>query len=46
MCIRDRPTFSNLEVYPAMAEVMGIDVFTPVDGELKVLSEALAEKQL
>lgn len=40
------PTFSNLEVYPAMAEVMGIDVFTPVDGELKVLSEAFAEKQL
>lgn len=36
------PAFSNLEVYPALAKVMGIAPFTPIDGKLDVLNQGLA----
>lgn len=37
------PAFSNLEVYPALAEVLGIKPLTPIDGELNVLASALSQ---
>nr|WP_269519309.1 ectonucleotide pyrophosphatase/phosphodiesterase [Alteromonas sp. BMJM2] len=36
------PVFSNLEVYPALAKVMGIAPFTPIDGKLDILNQGLA----
>ena len=35
------PVFSNLEVYPALAKILGIAPITPIDGKLKVLEQAL-----
>lgn len=35
------PVFSNLEVYPALAKIMGIAPFTPIDGKLDVLNQGL-----
>ena len=35
------PVFSNLEVYPALAKIMGIAPFTPIDGKLEVLNQGL-----
>ena len=39
------PKFSNLEVYPALAEIMGISPIAPIDGELNVLKQALRHYQ-
>ncbi len=36
--------FSNLEIYPALAEVMGLALLAPIDGEVKVLREGLKEQ--
>jgi predicted AlkP superfamily pyrophosphatase or phosphodiesterase len=33
--------FKNLELYPALAKVLGIKPISPIDGELDVLAEAL-----
>lgn len=35
------PRFSNLEVYPALAKVLGLELIRPVDGKLEVLNQAL-----
>ncbi|TPV57850.1 alkaline phosphatase family protein [Aestuariibacter sp. GS-14] len=35
------PAMSNLEVYPALAKIMGLDLLTPIDGELSKLAPAL-----
>ena len=35
------PAFSNLEVYPALAKILGITPLTPIDGELDVLAQGL-----
>ena len=35
------PTFSNLEVYPALAKILGIKPVTRIDGKLDVLQQAL-----
>jgi len=35
------PAFSNLEIYPALAEVMGLALLAPIDGEIKILREGL-----
>ncbi|MDC8829978.1 alkaline phosphatase family protein [Alteromonas gilva] len=35
------PRFSNLEVYPALAKILGLELLTPIDGELDVLNQAL-----
>ncbi len=35
------PVFSNLEVYPALAKILGISPITPIDGKLDVLEQAL-----
>jgi len=35
------PVFSNLEVYPALAKILGIAPVTPIDGKLDVLEKAL-----
>ena len=35
------PVFSNLEVYPALAKILGITPVTPIDGKLDVLEKAL-----
>ena len=35
------PVFSNLEVYPALAKILGISPITPIDGKLNVLEQAL-----
>ena len=37
------PAFSNLEVYPALAKIMGIAPFTPIDGKLEVLGQGLVD---
>ncbi|NVK54503.1 MAG: alkaline phosphatase family protein [Alteromonadaceae bacterium] len=39
------PRFSNLEVYPALAKVLGLELLTPIDGKLDVLNNALANDQ-
>lgn len=33
---------NNLEVYPALAKIMGLDIITPIDGILTVMAEGLA----
>ncbi|GGF69039.1 alkaline phosphatase family protein [Alteromonas lipolytica] len=38
------PRFSNLEVYPALARVLGLEIIRPIDGKLDVLKQALAEQ--
>jgi predicted AlkP superfamily pyrophosphatase or phosphodiesterase len=38
------PAFSNLEIYPALAEIMGLALLAPIDGEIKVLREGLKEE--
>ena len=38
------PRFSNLEVYPALAKVLGLELLRPIDGKLDVLNQALAEQ--
>ncbi len=35
------PSFSNLEVYPALAKILGLAPVTPIDGELDVLAKGL-----
>ncbi len=35
------PAMRNLEVYPALAKVLGLKVLTPIDGQLSVLAPAL-----
>lgn len=35
------PPFSNLEVYPALAKILGVAPITPIDGELDVLRKGL-----
>ena len=35
------PSFSNLEVYPALAKILGVAPITPIDGELDVLRKGL-----
>lgn len=35
------PAFSNLEIYPALAEVLGIKPLSPIDGQVKVLKNGL-----
>jgi predicted AlkP superfamily pyrophosphatase or phosphodiesterase len=35
--------FSNLEIYPAIAQILGVGLLTPVDAEVAVLKEALVE---
>ena len=35
------PAFSNLEIYPALAEIMGLELLTPIDGEIDVLRQGL-----
>jgi hypothetical protein len=37
------PRFSNLEVYPALAKVLGLELLRPIDGKLDVLNQALTE---
>lgn len=35
--------FSNLEIYPAIAQILGVRLLTPVDSEVDVLKQALVE---
>ena len=35
------PAMRNLEVYPALAKILGLKVLTPIDGQLSVLAPAL-----
>lgn len=35
--------FSNLEIYPAIAHILGVGLLTPVDAEVAVLKQALVE---
>lgn len=35
------PPFSNLEVYPALAKILGVVPITPIDGKLDVLTQGL-----
>lgn len=35
------PTFANIHVYPLVAKILGLQVTTPVDGELSVLQPIL-----
>ncbi|WOI36943.1 ectonucleotide pyrophosphatase/phosphodiesterase [Alteromonas sp. CI.11.F.A3] len=35
------PAFSNLEIYPALAEIMGLELLTTIDGEIDVLRQGL-----
>ncbi|WP_079243253.1 ectonucleotide pyrophosphatase/phosphodiesterase [Chryseobacterium indologenes] len=37
--------FANINVYPLVAEVLGLKIDQPIDGKLKVLKEALKEKK-
>lgn len=36
--------FANVNVYPLVAEILGLKIDHPVDGKLKVLKEILKEK--
>lgn len=38
------PRFSNLEVYPALAKVLGLALIRPIDGKLNVLNQGLVEE--
>jgi predicted AlkP superfamily pyrophosphatase or phosphodiesterase len=35
------PAFSNLEIYPALAEILGIKPLSPIDGKIDVLEDGL-----
>ena len=35
--------FSNLEIYPTIADILGLGLLTPVDAEISVLKQALTE---
>ncbi|MDR4951594.1 ectonucleotide pyrophosphatase/phosphodiesterase [Chryseobacterium sp. ES2] len=37
--------FANINVYPLVAEVLGLKIDQPIDGKLKVLKETLKEKK-
>ncbi|NML68272.1 alkaline phosphatase family protein [Chryseobacterium sp. RP-3-3] len=37
--------FSNVNVYPLVAEILGLKIEQPIDGKLKVLKETLKEKK-
>lgn len=37
--------FANVNVYPLVAEILGLKIDHPVDGKLKVLKEILKEKK-
>lgn len=37
--------FSNVNVYPLVAEILGLKMEQPIDGKLKVLKETLKEKK-
>ncbi|GGW80473.1 alkaline phosphatase family protein [Alteromonas halophila] len=39
------PPVSNLEVYPAMAEILGLPLLSEIDGEVSVLREGLTAEQ-
>lgn len=39
------PEFANINVYPLVAEVLGLKIDQPIDGKLKVLKETLKEKK-
>ena len=39
------PEFSNLEVYPALAHIMGLSLLSPIDGKLDVLKQALSDDE-
>ncbi|WEK68318.1 MAG: ectonucleotide pyrophosphatase/phosphodiesterase [Candidatus Chryseobacterium colombiense] len=36
--------FANINVYPLVAEILGLKIHQPIDGKLKVLKETLKEK--
>lgn len=37
--------FANINVYPLVAEILGLKIEQPIDGKLKVLKETLKEKK-
>ncbi|QBJ86744.1 alkaline phosphatase family protein [Chryseobacterium gleum] len=37
--------FANINVYPLVAEILGLKIDQPIDGKLKVLKETLKEKK-
>jgi hypothetical protein len=37
--------FENINVYPLVAEILGLKIDEPIDGKLKVLKETLKEKK-
>ncbi len=37
--------FANVNVYPLVAEILGLKIDHPIDGKLKVLKEILKEKK-
>jgi len=37
------PTFENIHVYPLVAELLGLDIITPVDGRFGVLESILVD---
>ncbi|MDR6547161.1 putative AlkP superfamily pyrophosphatase or phosphodiesterase [Chryseobacterium rhizosphaerae] len=37
--------FANINVYPVVAEILGLKIDQPIDGKLKVLKEILKEKK-
>lgn len=37
------PKFSNLEIYPALAEIMGLKLLSPIDGRLNILQQGIEE---
>ena len=38
------PRFSNLEVYPALAKVLGLSLIKPTDGKVDVLNQAFTQQ--